>query len=87
MEEAVITSLIYVSKHAAPRVAKVLSEWEPRAPLSRDLRNLLRDHVREKPLHVWMRILGSCWILISSVSMLYVSDENPLFCDNVDMLQ
>jgi hypothetical protein len=60
MEEAIITSLIYMSKHSFNRTLQTLLLWQPES-ISPELEGIFRDFVSEKPLRVWKAILSKIY--------------------------
>lgn len=57
MEEAILTSLIFMSKHNQNRVLQVLLSKHSKQ-ISPELEDILRNYVREKPLRIWKAILS-----------------------------
>ncbi|XP_013188862.2 uncharacterized protein LOC106133614 [Amyelois transitella] len=57
MEEAIFTSLIYMSKHNHYRVISALLSWHPKK-ISQECHEILRDFVRDKPANAWKAILS-----------------------------
>ncbi|KAM3964829.1 uncharacterized protein ACR2FA_001225 [Aphomia sociella] len=57
MQEAIYTSLIYMSKHNQNRVIQAMLRWFPKS-LSPECEEVLRDFVRDKPAKIWKTILS-----------------------------
>lgn len=57
MEEAIFTSLIYMSRHNQNRVIKALLFWKPEN-ISLELEDLLKSYVKERPMKSWKTVLS-----------------------------
>ncbi|XP_063376395.1 uncharacterized protein LOC134663815 [Cydia fagiglandana] len=61
MEEAVFTSLIFMSRHNLHRVIRALLCWTPES-ISPEFEELLRNFVRERPVKTWKQVVSKIFI-------------------------
>ncbi|XP_047987491.1 uncharacterized protein LOC125227274 isoform X2 [Leguminivora glycinivorella] len=61
MEEAVFTSLIFMSRHNVRRVVRALLCWSPER-ISPEFEELLRNFVRERPVKSWKQLVSKIFI-------------------------
>ncbi|XP_063617550.1 uncharacterized protein LOC134790622 [Cydia splendana] len=61
MEEAVFTSLIFMSRHNLYRVIRALLCWTPES-ISPEFEELLRNFVRERPMKTWKQVVSKIFI-------------------------
>lgn len=54
MEEAIITSMVFINRHNQMSINKVLLSRKMK-PFSAELEEILREYVRAVPLKVWER--------------------------------
>ncbi|XP_061707845.1 uncharacterized protein LOC133518229 [Cydia pomonella] len=61
MEEAVFTSLIFMSRHNLYRVIRALLCWTPES-ISPEFEELMRNFVRERPVKSWRQVVSKIFI-------------------------
>lgn len=59
LEEAVITSLVQISKQYPARVMRIIMAWQPQFDLSKELEECLCEFIRHRPISAWIKLFGS----------------------------